>query len=286
MSSAWMPFGLGSGDRSGGSGLGSPRRSSEGSLRASRPARRRPPFSAPTAWQATRGHPACRFRAALAQVPMSSASPSCDPASVARPASAPGNDDGVFAGFAASGTIAGGAEAVAGLVWGGIGGRIAMRVVFLSSNDGVRGLTSDDGFEIGTISSATMFLLVSPPSSVESQGSAWGSSAWSHPAPSGPWQSACSLCRRCVRWSGDRAHRRRRLPPARPPLVDNRAVRLDPRVVGCDRCRRHGATLAHQHRRPSTPCPPRYWGASGWMLLVVITTIGVQGLVTDVATLT
>ena len=50
--------------------------------------------------------------------------------------------------------------AAAGLVWGGIGGRIAMRVVFLTSNEHVRGVTSDDGFEIGTFSGATMFLLI------------------------------------------------------------------------------------------------------------------------------
>src|SRR4051812_30979607 len=89
---------------------------------------------------------------------MSSASPPPDPAQVA--ASSPGSDDNVVAAFAASGVIAGAAGAVAGLVWGGIGGRIAMRVVVLTSDDHVRGVTSDDGFEIGTISSATMFLLV------------------------------------------------------------------------------------------------------------------------------
>ena len=35
-----------------------------------------------------------------------------------------------------------------------------MRVVFLTSNERVRGVTSDDGFEIGTFSNATMFLLI------------------------------------------------------------------------------------------------------------------------------
>ena len=52
------------------------------------------------------------------------------------------------------------AGAAAGLVWGGFGGRIAMRVVFLTSNERVRGVMSDDGFEIGTISGASMFLLI------------------------------------------------------------------------------------------------------------------------------
>jgi hypothetical protein len=55
------------------------------------------------------------------------------------------------------GTLAG---VIAGFVWGGIGGRIAMRVVFLTSHDAVKGMTSDDGFEIGIISAATIFLLI------------------------------------------------------------------------------------------------------------------------------
>jgi hypothetical protein len=65
------------------------------------------------------------------------------------------------AGAAASiamGSLAGG---VAGFVFGGVGGRIAMRVIFLTSDESVRGLTSDDGFEIGRISFDTLFLLIS-----------------------------------------------------------------------------------------------------------------------------
>ena len=50
--------------------------------------------------------------------------------------------------------------ATAGLLWGGIGGRIAMRVVFLTSSDSVRGITSDDGFEVGVFSGQTVVLLV------------------------------------------------------------------------------------------------------------------------------
>jgi hypothetical protein len=55
------------------------------------------------------------------------------------------------------GAVAGG---IAGLVWGGVGGRIAMRVIFLASDDRVRGLTSDDGFEIGRFSFDTLVLLI------------------------------------------------------------------------------------------------------------------------------
>ena len=39
--------------------------------------------------------------------------------------------------------------ALAGAIVGGLGGRIAMRVLFLTSDDAVKGVTSDDGFEIG-----------------------------------------------------------------------------------------------------------------------------------------
>ena len=60
--------------------------------------------------------------------------------------------------------ISGGAGAVAGALWGvligGVGGRVAMRIVFLTSDDRVRGFTSDDGFEIGRITGATIFLLL------------------------------------------------------------------------------------------------------------------------------
>ena len=52
------------------------------------------------------------------------------------------------------------AGGLAGLIWGGVGGRIAMRVVLMTSDDRVRGLTPDDGFEIGVISAATIFLLI------------------------------------------------------------------------------------------------------------------------------
>lgn len=39
--------------------------------------------------------------------------------------------------------------AVGGALIGGLGGRLAMRILFLTSDDSVEGLTSDDGFEIG-----------------------------------------------------------------------------------------------------------------------------------------
>lgn len=39
--------------------------------------------------------------------------------------------------------------AVDGAIVGGLGGRIAMRLLFLTSDDAVKGVESDDGFEIG-----------------------------------------------------------------------------------------------------------------------------------------
>jgi len=51
------------------------------------------------------------------------------------------------------------AGAWAGLLVGGVGGRLAMFVLRVTSPDVVRGRISDDGFEIGRISAQTAFLL-------------------------------------------------------------------------------------------------------------------------------
>jgi hypothetical protein len=51
------------------------------------------------------------------------------------------------------------AGAWAGLLIGGIGGRVAMGVLRVTSPDAVRRRISDDGFEIGQVSGATLFLL-------------------------------------------------------------------------------------------------------------------------------
>ena len=49
---------------------------------------------------------------------------------------------------------------LAGVLVGGVGGRIAMLILRLTSTPAVRGLESDDGFVIGQISAATLFLLI------------------------------------------------------------------------------------------------------------------------------
>ena len=55
--------------------------------------------------------------------------------------------------------LAVGVGAIVGVVIGGVGGRLAMFVLRLGSNGSVRGLDTDDGFEIGQFTSATIFLL-------------------------------------------------------------------------------------------------------------------------------
>lgn len=51
------------------------------------------------------------------------------------------------------------AGAIAGLLIGGVGGRLAMLTLRLTSGDEVIGIESDDGFFIGHITNATFFLL-------------------------------------------------------------------------------------------------------------------------------
>lgn len=52
------------------------------------------------------------------------------------------------------------AGAIAGFLVGGIGGRLAMLLLRLTSSDSVLGVTSDDGFEIGVVSAQTFQLLL------------------------------------------------------------------------------------------------------------------------------
>lgn len=52
------------------------------------------------------------------------------------------------------------AGAISGLVVGGVGGRLAMLLLRLTSPDHVIGVTSDDGFEIGVITTDTFSLVL------------------------------------------------------------------------------------------------------------------------------
>ena len=217
---------------------------------------------------------------------MSNPLPPPDPARVARPTPAPSND-GVLDAFGASVAIAAAAGAAAGLVWGGIGGRIAMRVVLLTSNDHVRGLTSDDGFEIGTFSGATIFLLII---TAILGGMAGFGVGVIRMVTSGPtWAVAIGTSLATASFVGATIVHTdgvdfRVLDPlwltvglfvlipglwgATVVIVTERLLRSD-HVTGLP-------LLVHR----------RYWGATGWILLVGVTTIGIQRLVADIATLT
>ncbi len=216
---------------------------------------------------------------------MSNAFPPPDPGRSARPAPAR-RDDSVFDAFGVSGGIAGAAGAAAGLVWGGIGGRIAMRVVFLTSDDNVRGLTSDDGFEIGTFSNATMLLLILTTILGAVAGFGVGIIRM---VTSGPtWAVAVGVALATATFGGASI--------VHTDGVDFRfldplwlTVGLFVLIPGL-----WGATVVvvtdRLLRRFPTVFPPRvhrrYWGATGWILLVGITTLGVRGLLADIATLT
>ena len=56
--------------------------------------------------------------------------------------------------------LAAGAGSLVGLLLGGIGGRLVMLVLRLTSDHAVRGIKTDDGFTIGQFTTATTFLLV------------------------------------------------------------------------------------------------------------------------------
>lgn len=56
-------------------------------------------------------------------------------------------------------TVGAAAGAIAGLVVGGIGGRLVMLLLRLTSPDFVNGMLSDDGFEIGVVTTETFQLL-------------------------------------------------------------------------------------------------------------------------------
>ena len=49
---------------------------------------------------------------------------------------------------------------VSGVVIGGVGGRLAMLVLRITSDDSLHGLETDDGFVIGEITGATLFLVL------------------------------------------------------------------------------------------------------------------------------
>jgi len=73
-------------------------------------------------------------------------------------AAAPRIDLRAAAWWVALGAVAG---AVGGFVWGAVGGRLVMMLLRFTSDDRVRGVETDDGFEIGTLTlGGSLFLAV------------------------------------------------------------------------------------------------------------------------------
>jgi hypothetical protein len=217
---------------------------------------------------------------------MNNTFPPPEPATLAG-ANSERREESITAAFAASAAITALAGAACGLVWGGIGGRIAMRVVFLTSSEHVRGLTSDDGFEIGTISGATVFLLIFTTILGGIAGIGVGilrmvtsGPTWAVALGTGV-ATAVSVGASIVHTDG----------------VDFRF--LDPLwltvglfvlipglwgasvIVVIEQLLRsnHLADLPVAVRR-------RYWGATGWITLAAMTIIGTRDLITDITTLT
>ena len=161
-----------------------------------------------------------------------------------------------------------------------------MRVVFLTSNERVRGVTSDDGFEIGTFSNATMFLLIV---TTIVGGFAGFPVGVIRMVTSGPtWAVAIGTSLATASFVGAII--------VNPDGVDFRL--LDPLwltvglfvlIPGL-----WGATVVVVTERllralDTTGLPllvhRRFWGATGWVLLVGITTIGIRDLLADIAAL-
>jgi hypothetical protein len=217
---------------------------------------------------------------------MSNTFPPPDPATLPS-ANTERRDASIPAAFAASAGFTALAGAACGLVWGGIGGRIAMRVVFLTSSEHVRGVTSDDGFEIGTISGATVFLLIFTTILGGIVGLGIGILRM---VTSGPtWAVALGTGVATAAFGGASI--------VHTDGVDFRF--LDPLwltvglfvlipglwgasvIVVIERLLRsnHLADLPVAVRR-------RYWGATGWAFLSALTIIGTRDLVADITTLT
>lgn len=176
---------------------------------------------------------------------------------------------------------------IAGLVWGGIGGRIAMRIVFLTSDDRVRGVTSDDGFEIGVISPATVFLMIFTMILGTIAGVLYGLVRMVTAGPT--WAVAIATAIATAAAGGAAI--------VHPDGVDFRLLEPLWLTVGlfvlisgawgasvvllCEWLLRPGRILA----TTPTLLDRRFVGAVGWVLLATITLLGVRALVDDVRAL-
>ena len=112
--------------------------------------------------------------------------------------------------------------AIAGALVGGVGGRLAMLLLRLTSPDDVIGMTSDDGFEIGVFSFDTAQLVLAMAMLGGDQRRALRRAPWRDPAEAAA--AALVGLRRGARRREHRPRRRRRLrASSSPPLSRSRS---------------------------------------------------------------
>jgi hypothetical protein len=167
-----------------------------------------------------------------------------------------------------------------------------MRVLFLTSDERIRGITSDDGFEIGVISAATVFLLIFTSILGAIAGLLYGVMRMLLRGPR--WVVAIAVGITTAAGEGALI--------VKADGIDFRvleplwlAVGLFLLIAGA-----WGVTvvvLTERLLRPGTVFPTlpsqidmRYWGATGstlaWLALAAITTLGTIDLARDIALLT
>ncbi len=176
---------------------------------------------------------------------------------------------------------------VVGFVIGGIGGRVAMRILVLTSDESVRGITSDDGFEIGRFSLDTIALLILTSVLGAFAGSAFGFLRMFVIGPT--WLAMIGFAITCSALGGAA-------------LVQSEGIDfrfLGPlwlavglfvaipglwgvaMVISCERLLKHPSPI------PGLPAriTEKRWGLLGWAILVGLTAIGLVDLLDDIATL-
>ena len=184
------------------------------------------------------------------------------------------------------------AGTLAGFVWGGIGGRVAMRIIFLTSDERLRGLTSDDGFEIGRISGDTIFLLIFTSILGALAGLLYGLMRMLLRGPK--WLVAIAVGVTAAAGGGALV--------VNSDGIDFRVLDplwlavglflLLPGLWGVSVVLLTERLLQSENMFPTLPSQidKRYWGAYGgavgWLVLTVITTLGFVDLVRDVTRLT
>jgi hypothetical protein len=210
--------------------------------------------------------------------------PSPDPVGIASRTS---GDDSVILAVVTSAGIGCACGAASGLLWGGVGGRIAMRIVMLTSSDAVRGVTSDDGFEIGTFSGATVFLLIFTTILGAIAGCIYGLIRMITAGPTWAVAAAVTVATAAAGGAGIVHVDGIDFRFLEPLWLTAGLFVLIPGMWALT------VVLATEHLlRPDGPLPDlpgrihrRVWGATGWVLLGGLTVIGLDDLVSDITRL-